>query len=110
MALLHCFLNQDLPCRLEKNSNSGKLNAAASEFLTLLPALAQYVRQVYKNHDDVELLAFKALNSLVEHVHAGFSGKVTGAEILNWVQDSLQQWKNAGWAFRKEKPLVAACP
>ena len=91
-----------LPCRLEKHRNSGKLNATASEILTLLPVLAQYVRQVYKNHDDVELLAFKALNSLVEHVHAGFSGKVTGADIFHLVEDSLQQWKNAGWAFRKK--------
>ena len=61
--------------------------------------LAQYVQQVYKNHDGVELLAFKALNTLVEALHAGFSGKVKGADIFNLVEDALLKVEECWLAF-----------
>ena len=64
--------------------------------------LAQYVRQVYKNHAGVEVLAFFAMNALVEALHAGWSGKVKGADIFLVAEDALQKWKNAGWPFRKK--------
>ena len=42
------------------------------------------VRQVYKNHAGVEVLAFFAMNALVEALHAGWSGKVKGASSCWW--------------------------
>ena len=88
--------------RVVKHKKSGKLNSTASELLSLLPILAQYVRQVCGDKHKKETEAFLSMQGLQEALQAGWSGKLTHDIVFVLVEEALAKWKNAGWPFRRK--------
>ena len=89
--------------RLAKHKKSEKLNCTASELLSALPVLVHFLKKVHTAALQApSTQAFLAMCALLEVLHAGYSGKVTGHMVFVLVEDALEKWKTAGWPFRKK--------
>ena len=89
------------PAKGKKNKKSEKINATASELMTLEPVLTQFVEKVALPAGTfiAECEAYVALATLVQM----FQGKLEPQTLLSQVERVLALWCAAGWQDRMIK-------
>ena len=90
--------------RLHKHKAHGKMNATASELLTLCNVLAHFARTVVapsgSHKAETELLL--ALVLLLDLLQATWHGKVQPIHLQHSAEDCLQRWVKLNWKMVKK--------
>ena len=88
--------------KIEKHKKSEKLNATASELLTLLPVLCHYIQKVCRDQFMSEAKAVIAFSHLVELMQSTWSGCVTASMIRDCAEEALGYWLKCGWPVMRK--------
>ena len=90
--------------RLPKHRAHGKINATASELLTLCSVLAHFARTVCvpANVHIQETNLFLALVLFLDLLQASWHGKVRPADLKHAAEDCLVQWNQLSWNMIKK--------
>ncbi|CAK9075368.1 Helicase sen1 [Durusdinium trenchii] len=90
--------------RIAKHKKHKKINATASELLTLVSILAHYVRVVCipANVCQQEVAVFLAICEMLDLLQSTWHGIVEPKQLLLTAERILQLWKDLKWPFIKK--------